>query len=421
MADRSCLPTRSRRSHDVVDPSLRYDSAEHPAAGAEVVQRVDLGRLDAAERTPTGGVVVPAYVTRAGVFRYRNTDGTERLEYRPPDEVFSEDSLRTLKQASVTDLHPSGPVTPDNWQALTVGSVDDVRKDQTFVAAKLYVQDARAIKAVDSGDRRELSCGYTCRLDMSPGVSPEGERYDAVQRQIRYNHVALLPVGTGRAGADVRVRLDSGAVQLHEQLSADGERPVSREDHQVETERIDGIDYKVGSPEHIAALRKQRNDAIEQRNELAAERDAASKRADEAEAKRDAAEKRAKDAEAELAPERIDARARERAQLLAAAASVMGAGWKSDSKTDREIKIAVLGKRGVKVDADKSDDYVNAYFESESRHFGSARSDVRDSHREAVQHGAGREDVDDMPKIPSKAERYAKLDEMCFPKEGAAN
>jgi hypothetical protein len=38
---------------------------------------------------------------------------------------------------------------------------------------------------------------------MTPGVSPQGEKYDGVMRDIVGNHVAL--VKEGRAGADVVV------------------------------------------------------------------------------------------------------------------------------------------------------------------------------------------------------------------------
>ena len=51
---------------------------------------------------------------------------------------------------------------------------------------------------------REISCGYDCELEMKPGTSPEGEKYDAIQRNIVINHIGLGPAGWGRAGSEVQ-------------------------------------------------------------------------------------------------------------------------------------------------------------------------------------------------------------------------
>jgi hypothetical protein len=54
---------------------------------------------------------------------------------------------------------------------------------------------------IDAG-KRELSCGYRCTYDWTPGVW-NGEAYDCVQRNIRGNHLAL--VKNGRMGPEVAV------------------------------------------------------------------------------------------------------------------------------------------------------------------------------------------------------------------------
>ena len=45
------------------------------------------GPIEKPQRTPQGGLSVPANLTRAGVLRYRDTDGREWGELRHPDEV----------------------------------------------------------------------------------------------------------------------------------------------------------------------------------------------------------------------------------------------------------------------------------------------------------------------------------------------
>jgi 8-oxo-dGTP pyrophosphatase MutT (NUDIX family) len=78
--------------------------------------------------------------------------------------------------------------------------------DAEFVAPYLYnslvVWPQEDIKGVEDDDKRELSCSYHYRADMTPGTY-EGQAYDGVMRDIIGNHVAL--VENGRAGPDVMV------------------------------------------------------------------------------------------------------------------------------------------------------------------------------------------------------------------------
>lgn len=173
-------------------------------------RRFDLSRVDATEVTPSGGLRIPARATRSGVLEYHDADGRTWGELRPADEVFSAESLASLRAATLTELHPPSLVSPETWKRLAVGHTgDDVRKDGEFVAVSVVVQDAETLARVRSGELVELSCGYSCDLDETPGVF-DGKPYQRIQRGIRYNHVALGPEGWGRAGSDVRLHLDSG-------------------------------------------------------------------------------------------------------------------------------------------------------------------------------------------------------------------
>ena len=79
-----------------------------------------------------GGAVVDAdgflrdspIVARTGVYTYLNPDKTIRREYRPPEEVFSEESLATFSGKPVTVGHPKdGKVTPESARKLSIGSI----------------------------------------------------------------------------------------------------------------------------------------------------------------------------------------------------------------------------------------------------------------------------------------------------------
>lgn len=196
-------------SRDDADENFRSTGKEDPSW--QVVKRVDLASGELGERrTQQGGLVARAKLTRTGVFQYRQPDGSIRRELRHPDEVFDKDSLDSLAHATVTDDHPD-KVTPHNWKQVAIGHVAGrPKKAGDFVAQDVHIQHDAAIDKAQKGKLQEASCGYECAIDPTPGTY-DGEPYDAIQRRIRYNHVALGPPGWGRAGPEVRLHLDSGA------------------------------------------------------------------------------------------------------------------------------------------------------------------------------------------------------------------
>ena len=72
-----------------------------------------------------------------------------------------------------------------------------------FLQSSLIVWAAASIRSVEDGSCRELSASYRYIADPTPGVTPQGERYDLVMRDIVGNHLALVPAG--RCGSDVLV------------------------------------------------------------------------------------------------------------------------------------------------------------------------------------------------------------------------
>jgi hypothetical protein len=175
------------------------------------VYRTDLasGSVSGTRRTTSiGGVIARANLTRTGVFTYRNADGSTRRELRLPEEVFHPATLASFAHVPLTIGHPTR-VTPENWAQVAKGHVAGTpERSGKFVSSDIHIEDAAAARDAESGKLRELSCGYTCEVDPTSGVY-EGEKYDGIQKRIRGNHVALLPPGMGRAGADVRLHLDA--------------------------------------------------------------------------------------------------------------------------------------------------------------------------------------------------------------------
>jgi hypothetical protein len=205
------------------------------------------------------------------------------------------------------------------------------------------VADVVIHNVVRIGDKRELSLGYECDIEDAPGVTVTGERYDCIQKNIRYNHLAI--VKKGRAG-NARLRLDSS-----DGISFDMEED-NVTDVKLVTVRLDEIDYQA-APEVVNALNKGKEQLRELKTKfdsLEAERDtlktAVSKHMQELDAARNGARNELKS----------------RLELETVAESH---GIKFDEvDTDRNIKAKIIGKLTPELKLDeKSDDYVDSAFD----------------------------------------------------------
>ncbi|WP_229681344.1 DUF2213 domain-containing protein [Neoroseomonas lacus] len=156
-------------------------------------QRFDFVSLESAQVTPEGWIMDSPIVSRSGVFAYTQLDGTVRREYRPPEEVFSAEALRSMRGVPVTDGH-RGRVTKDAYTHAIIGTVmSEGRRDGEGVVADVVIHAPNRI-----GTKRELSLGYAVEMDMTPGLTPDGQHYDAIQRNIRIN-TSLWSSGAARA------------------------------------------------------------------------------------------------------------------------------------------------------------------------------------------------------------------------------
>lgn len=177
------------------------------------VRRYDRGELRRSHRTDEGYLYAEGYAVRAGVLTYVNADGSTFRELVTEDELRNADSLGTLGNKPITLEHPDEFVNADNQRDVQVGTVgQEIDVEGGFVKVRLAVHADAAVKAVDSG-KVELSPGYTVELDMTPGVHPEHGPYDAIQRNRRYNHLAI--VDAARGGSQVRLRADA-AMQVRD-------------------------------------------------------------------------------------------------------------------------------------------------------------------------------------------------------------
>jgi HK97 family phage prohead protease len=302
-------------------------------------------------RTQVGGIRVPARLTRTGVLEYKRPDGTIRRELRLPSEVFNSDSLATLTGATVTDLdHHRGLLDVSNWKDATLGHAEEIRKDGDFVSADLVINDARAIAAIENGQLRDISCGYRCKLRHEPGVY-NGERYDCIQFDIRYNHVAVLPRGRGRAGTDVSLRLDSKQAECVE-LDATTEEQKRMEKVII---RLDGKDMEYGSKEHISHIEGAHLKDLEK---FETEKKTLVERCDKADGDKKVAEKKAADLEKdkEGETERSKTRMKKRLKLYRSYARAFMDDEEDEEKTDARLDaLDDKSERDIMVEIIRSD------------------------------------------------------------------
>ncbi len=318
---------------------------------------------------------VDGVFTRAGVFVYRNQDGTERRELRPPDEVFRSDALESFALVPVTDDHPPTLVRKDNRKEYEKGyTLEDARRDDDLVVGSLVVTDEALINKMEAG-KVGLSCGYEVDLDETPGTHPVYGRYDAVQRNIRGNHLAL--VHNPRAGQEARVRMDAayqieahGGRDMNEIEKLKAELRAAVEDAGLHKARADKLeadlvaerqraDRHQGAADELASrdatISQLRKDAAEQprlENELKAMK----AKLEETKARLDKAE----------SPERMRAAVKKRVAIEAAAATILDKAARVDGMSDREVMLAVLERTGRDIHEakERSDEYIQARFDA---------------------------------------------------------
>lgn len=313
---------------------------------------LDRSAMPKVTRTPEGFLRGEALVTRAGVFEYRNQDGSSRFELRHPDDVLN-DSLASLRMVPITVNHPNELVNSDNAAQLSVGTTGEyVQRDGNNVIVPLTITHADGIAAIEAG-KQELSLGYSLELVREDGEY-DGQKYTHRQKNIVYNHLAI--VDKARAGKTARLNLDGASVQVI------AEDASEEESHQMHKINIDGLQYDA-APEVDRHLQK----LTARVDEADAAVKTANSRADKAEAERDTAKDQVKDLQAKLdsAEKGVGARVKERIDLVQKASRVANADELYKLDTDRAIMEKALKARHPSISLDgKSDDYVSARFDA---------------------------------------------------------
>lgn len=361
----------------------------------DAARRVDnIGSFHRAERQPNGFLRVPATITRAGVFEYRQPDGSVRRELRPPSEVFSERSLDSLKSLVITNDHPEDIfVIPENAKKEQAGfSSERLKIDRAAgtIDTILTFTTKEVLDAIDAG-KQELSCGYACNLEMTAGVDPVYGRYDAIQRDIIYNHIAL--VDKARGGEKLILHLDSAdAIGENISQSRGTSMKYKIDEHEIECSeedykkidaamkkrdgKIQELETKSGTMKKDADDKQKRVDALTTENgELKSRVDAGG---DKLQAKIDALTSENSTLKTENAAFKGDADKRRLDALAARVAPYMPKEFKPDGLDRSGIMSAFVKHVDPKSDlAGRSADYLEARVDHELARLDSSEASNR--------------------------------------------
>jgi hypothetical protein len=200
--------------------------AKKPPTQVQLYDNIEIDDAAKVTFTTDGFMKAMPRIARTGIQVYSGdecgiTFKDQVRVYRPPSAVFDAKAIHSLTHLPTTLEHPSSAVTPANWKDHATGETgDEVLRDGSTIRVPLMLRDAKAIAAFKDGSKKQLSVGYTCDLIWQDGVVPAGEHhageaYDAIQSNIRANHLAqcaaarggpILTIGDTRKETDMNLK-----------------------------------------------------------------------------------------------------------------------------------------------------------------------------------------------------------------------
>lgn len=346
-------------------------------------KNVDYLNLDQAdvEILPSGFMSLLANLTRTGIFVYQqiDPDGTVKIlrQLRLAEEQ-NEEMMKTLSGLPLTNNHPDELVSPENASDYIVGMTSDQPKkilapvrngdgtDEEFIQQRLTVFNKDTMQDINRKRKSQISLGYQCQLDFTPGVY-KGQEYDCVQRNIRVNHVSL--VQNARGGSNCKLILDGEEQTINlDGVSIDENIP---KEENVKTFILDGKEYKVEDDVYslLTSLKTQCDEAEEKISSK-------EKTLERLTAQKDDLESKIKVQNDEDDTAKFREAVKARVSLESQASKVLDESVALDGLSEIEIKKKVVKKLRPSLLLDgKSEDYVDARYEIALEDFNADESD----------------------------------------------
>lgn len=305
-------------------------------------------------------------ISKEGVFDYLgkeigapNKDDIYKV-YRPASELSREETIKSFCMLPFIDDHTFLGVDGKSPEEVGVMGItgDDVVFDAPYLKSTLRIFGDHLKRAIEGG-KVELSPSYRCNYKFEPGVF-DGQEYDAIQTDIRGNHLAL--VDKGRTGPDVRVW---DCYAFDGELTKD-EDVSTKEDVEMLTED----QLKQIQPLIVAAVKVAMDEAKKEKPKDE------EKPADEEEEKKEEASDEEEEKAKDLSEEEIE-ELKEKAAEDARSATIkqinardklakqvephIGAFDHSSFTCDSEVAVYAIGKLGISAPSGQEIPYLQGY------------------------------------------------------------
>lgn len=175
-----------------------------------VAKMLQATAMDERQFDVNGFMTVPRNpISRSGVFPYRGSQipgapdpGAIYYVYRPPEELADPEAIESFKLLPIVDDHTmlGDGFTPAEAKGVHGTTGDDVQFADGVLSSTLRVFSQSMREKIERREKIDLSLGYRCVYEASPG-NIGGREYQYVQRRLRGNHLALV----GEARCDVYV------------------------------------------------------------------------------------------------------------------------------------------------------------------------------------------------------------------------
>ena len=358
------------------------------------IQKFDINLL---HKTKDGYYQGNVVCTGVGVFRYLGDDRKFVGRLRDVDDVKA--ATKTINCIPVTLQHPNQPVTADNVDDLQVGmTANDASFDGLNNHVTVTITGKKAIEAIDKGEVKAFSMGYKCSIVDNDGVW-QGVHHDQQQKDIVYNHIAL--VKNGRAGDKVRFMVgdsadlgdifeiaedsgessapegtepkkettapsnNDGAEQKGGKSFVNDEKNLNHNDNKeqsMKTIQLDGVDYQADE-KVIEALQAAQTDAAEKLDEIHTLLDGIEER----DSKIADLEEQLQTAKDEIDESVIDAAVNAKLEILDAARAAGIECDNSDDVSDLKRKVIAAAFDGIDLDSIEDEASINAMFASANK------------------------------------------------------
>lgn len=212
------MPLQQGSSKKIISHNIaELVNASHPQKQAAAIAYKEAGEAQQTRRIPdvNGWVEIKANpLTKTGVFPYSGAQVDPAFDpneiimvYRPEEELTDPECIESFKLIPWIDEHEmlgseAEGMTPAEEKVPQGVIGQEVFYEAPYLKGNIKVFSEKLADEIQNNGKKELSIGYRCLYEIKKGVY-NGQKYDAIQRKIRGNHLAL--VDEGRAGPDVAV------------------------------------------------------------------------------------------------------------------------------------------------------------------------------------------------------------------------